>query len=94
VESIAESSVHPRVTVVVADLTFHRWDQGLLDMCPGEKRTLTVPPEYGYGQRSIGSIPAGSTLSTSANHLRLLSILDACYYQDYGYVTNLRLTSL
>lgn len=31
-------------------------------MCIGEKRTLTVPPSYGYGQRSIGPIPAGSTL--------------------------------
>lgn len=38
------------------------WDEGLLDMCIGEKRTLTVPPEYGYGQRGIGPIPAGSTL--------------------------------
>jgi FK506-binding protein 2 len=39
-----------------------RWDEGLLDMCIGEKRTLTIPPEYGYGQRSMGPIPAGSTL--------------------------------
>ncbi|EPE04668.1 peptidylprolyl isomerase [Ophiostoma piceae UAMH 11346] len=38
------------------------WDTGLLNMCIGEKRTLTVPPEFGYGQRSIGPIPAGSTL--------------------------------
>jgi FK506-binding protein 2 len=38
------------------------WDEGLLDMCIGEKRTLTIPPEFGYGQRSIGPIPAGSTL--------------------------------
>lgn len=32
-------------------------------MCIGEKRTLTVPPEFGYGQRSVGPIPAGSVLS-------------------------------
>ena len=38
------------------------WDQGLLDMCIGEKRTLTVPPSFGYGDRGIGPIPAGSTL--------------------------------
>lgn len=39
-----------------------RWDQGLLDMCVGEKRTLTIPPEYGYGQRGVGPIPGGATL--------------------------------
>ncbi|KYK55383.1 fkbp-type peptidyl-prolyl [Drechmeria coniospora] len=38
------------------------WDEGLLDMCIGEKRTLTIPPELAYGEREMGSIPAGSTL--------------------------------
>ncbi|KAK8122746.1 Peptidylprolyl isomerase [Apiospora sp. TS-2023a] len=38
------------------------WDEGLLDMCIGEKRTLTIPPEKGYGNRGMGPIPAGSTL--------------------------------
>lgn len=28
-------------------------------------RTLTIPPELGYGQRGMGPIPAGSVLSTS-----------------------------
>ncbi|KAI4146265.1 MAG: hypothetical protein L6R39_003520 [Caloplaca ligustica] len=38
------------------------WDNGLLDMCIGDKRKLTIPPEHGYGQRAMGAIPAGSTL--------------------------------
>ena len=39
------------------------WDQGLLDMCVGEKRTLIIPPELGYGSRGAGGkIPGGATL--------------------------------
>jgi len=39
------------------------WDQGLLDMCVGEKRKLTIPPELGYGSRGAGNvIPGGATL--------------------------------
>ncbi|RMY55860.1 hypothetical protein D0864_13730 [Hortaea werneckii] len=38
------------------------WDQGLLDMCPGERRNLTIPPELGYGDSGIGPIPGGATL--------------------------------
>merc|ERR1712098_849175 len=38
------------------------WDDNLLDMCIGEKRTLTILPEFGYGSRNMGPIPADSTL--------------------------------
>jgi hypothetical protein len=38
------------------------WDLGLLDMCVGEARKLTIPPNYGYGDRTVGPIPGGSTL--------------------------------
>merc|ERR1712093_770176 len=39
------------------------WEKGLLDMCIGEKRMHTIPPELGYGSRAMGSsIPAHSTL--------------------------------
>lgn len=40
-----------------------RWDDNLIDMCIGEKRVLTIPPEFGYGDRAMGPIPAKSTLS-------------------------------
>lgn len=40
-----------------------RWDDNLLDMCIGEKRKLTIPPKFGYGNQAMGPIPAGSTLS-------------------------------
>lgn len=39
------------------------WDEGLLDMCIGDQRKLTIPPEFGYGDRAMGGkIPGGSTL--------------------------------
>ncbi|KAF2032287.1 hypothetical protein EK21DRAFT_87409 [Setomelanomma holmii] len=38
------------------------WDQGLLSMCPGEKRKLTIQPDWAYGSRGAGPIPANSVL--------------------------------
>nr|XP_024214291.1 peptidyl-prolyl cis-trans isomerase FKBP14 [Halyomorpha halys] len=40
------------------------WDQGLENMCVGEKRKLTIPPELAYGDRGAGNvIPGGATLN-------------------------------
>ena len=39
------------------------WEQGLLDMKVGEKRTLTIPSEMGYGAQGAGGIiPPDATL--------------------------------
>lgn len=38
------------------------WTEGLQLMKKGEKARLFIPPELGYGNRSAGSIPAGSVL--------------------------------
>ncbi|WOO77630.1 FK506-binding protein 2 [Vanrija pseudolonga] len=40
------------------------WEQGLLDMCVGEKRILTIPSSLGYGARGFPPvIPADATLT-------------------------------
>jgi len=38
------------------------FDQGVVGMKVGEKKTLTIPPELGYGVRQVGQIPPNSTL--------------------------------
>lgn len=38
------------------------WVDGLAGQPVGSKVLLVVPPEKGYGQRTMGPIPAGSTL--------------------------------
>ncbi|MCU0660203.1 MAG: FKBP-type peptidyl-prolyl cis-trans isomerase [Candidatus Pacebacteria bacterium] len=38
------------------------WDIGVKGMKVGEKRTLVLPPELGYGSSSIGLIPPNATL--------------------------------
>jgi FK506-binding protein 14 len=51
------------------------WDEGLLDMCVGEKRTLVIPPGKAYGDGGAGSmIPGGATLKFE---VELLNIADA-----------------
>lgn len=38
-------------------------DEGLIGMCPGELRRITIPPHLAYGERGDGSnIPGHSTI--------------------------------
>ncbi len=38
------------------------WDLGVLGMKVGGTRDLTIPPELGYGDRQVATIPPNSTL--------------------------------
>ena len=39
------------------------WDQGLVGVCEGEKRKLTIPAHLAYGDQGAGDkIPGGATL--------------------------------
>ncbi|KAL9954249.1 hypothetical protein ACROYT_G041761 [Oculina patagonica] len=48
------------------------WDQGLLNMCEGEKRKLVIPSDLGYGQRGAPpKIPGGATLTFEVELLKI-----------------------
>jgi FK506-binding protein 2 len=48
------------------------WDEGLTNMCEGEKRKLTIPANKGYGDRGAGAkIPGGATLVFDVELLKI-----------------------
>ena len=49
------------------------WDQGLMGMKVGGKRTLFVPAHLGYGERTMGSIPPNSDLQFEIELLEVLT---------------------
>ncbi len=48
--------------IVGAGNVIQGWEEGFIGMKVGEKKTLVIPPEKGYGGQAVGIIPANSTL--------------------------------
>jgi peptidylprolyl isomerase len=56
------------------------WDEGIALLKKGEKATLIIPAELGYGNRSAGSIPPNSTLIFD---VELLDIIEKVIPKPY-----------
>ncbi len=52
----------PFQTIIGVGQVIPGWDIGVVGMKVGGKRTLSIPPELGYGTQQNGDIPANSTL--------------------------------
>lgn len=75
--TVFDSSIprgEPFEFTVGAGLVIAGWDEGLLGMKAGGKRTLTVPPEMGYGEAGIGPIPGNATLIFDIELLEIVQV--------------------
>ena len=64
--------VQPFVFLLSAGQVIPGWDEGIVGMKVGEKKTLTIPPEDAYGATGIpGVIPPNSTLIFDVELLKI-----------------------
>ncbi|KAG8856436.1 FK506 binding protein proline rotamase rapamycin-binding protein [Tulasnella sp. 330] len=60
------------VTKIGVGQVIKGWDEGVPQLSLGQKAILTCTPDYAYGSRSIGTIPANSTLSFEVELLEII----------------------
>ncbi|XP_063789450.1 peptidyl-prolyl cis-trans isomerase FKBP7 [Pseudophryne corroboree] len=60
--SRSESNGHPKWFVLGVGQVIKGLDVALMDMCPGEKRKVVIPPSLAYGDKGYDKIPPNATL--------------------------------
>ncbi|XP_052491839.1 peptidyl-prolyl cis-trans isomerase FKBP7 isoform X1 [Budorcas taxicolor] len=62
--SRTQNEGHPKWFVLGVGQVIKGLDIGMMDMCPGEKRKLIIPPSFAYGKEGYaeGKIPPDATL--------------------------------
>lgn len=60
--SRSEQDGHPKWFVLGVGQVIKGLDISMMDMCPGEKRKVTIPPTLAYGIHGLGKIPPNATL--------------------------------
>ncbi|XP_006012632.1 peptidyl-prolyl cis-trans isomerase FKBP7 [Latimeria chalumnae] len=60
--SRTENVGHPKWFVLGVGQVIKGLDIGMMNMCPGEKRRVTIPPSLGFGQLKKEKIPSNSTI--------------------------------
>ncbi|XP_046902698.1 peptidyl-prolyl cis-trans isomerase FKBP7 [Hypomesus transpacificus] len=60
--SRSDKAGHPQWFVLGVGQVIKGLDIGLNDMCPGEKRKITVPPALAFGEKGKDPVPPNATL--------------------------------
>ncbi|XP_042282373.1 peptidyl-prolyl cis-trans isomerase FKBP7 [Thunnus maccoyii] len=60
--SRSDKAGHPQWFVLGVGQVIKGLDVGMMDMCPGEKRKITVPPVLAFGEKGKGPVPPNATV--------------------------------
>ncbi|XP_026151595.1 peptidyl-prolyl cis-trans isomerase FKBP7 [Mastacembelus armatus] len=60
--SRSDKAGHPQWLVLGVGQVIKGLDIGMMDMCPGEKRKITVPPALAFGEKGKDPVPPNATV--------------------------------